>query len=519
MAAALVVVALTACGSGNSGSAVTATSAGGATSSTPANNAATSSTAATTVPRPASMNDWDALWAKQRDAVVQRIKDNKWGPSADGKTLTGPDGFSLDLSKCPSGWSDTEGVSDTKIKIGHTMGLSGIYANPTTAAGIGTMVDYYGSKGAYKDSTGKSRTVDYLTKDDAADPARTPALTDELLDSEKIFAHVTSASANTFKVYDKLNQRCVPNPVILSGHPAWGDPVSHPWTTGYQLAYSTESIMWGAFIDQHLGEFPADRKVVVATLALDNDYGKVATDALKAYLAGSANASRFDVVGEKVALAAPTITDPMTTLAAKKPDFFFVMVGGAQCPTTINEAAQNGMHQTTKYLFLPNICLPVGPTTKGAVGGDGMAADGWWVVNGSGIDIKDKSLRSDAFVAFARDQIKARGLDPDGTGDYNTGLGGGWLIAQLLQIAGTLPGGLTRSNFILASRTIDMTDPMLLEGMKLNASGNKDPYLFESAIFQKWSAADQVWHNQGKPVDVSGVSKPCAWNPTAQVCK
>jgi branched-chain amino acid transport system substrate-binding protein len=464
------------------------------------------------------MTDWEALWAKQRAAIVQRIKDNKWGKSADGKTLTGPEGFSIDLSKCPAGWSDTEGVSDTKIKIGHTLGLSGIYANNSTAQGLAVMLDYNGSKGNFKDVAGKTRTVDYLPKDDNTDPARTPAITDELIDSEKIFADITSASANTFKVYDKLNQRCIPHSVILSGHPAWGDPVNHPWTTGYQVSYVTESIMWGAFIDQHLSEFPSG-KVTIATLALNNDYGKVATDALKAYLTQSANASRYDLVGEKVELAAPVITDPMTTLASKHPQFLFVMVGGGQCAATINAAAQNGMHESVKYLFLPNICLPVGPVTKNAVGGDGTASDGWWVVNGGGIDIKDRSMQSDAFVAFVRDQLKSHSYDPDGTGDFGTGVGDGWLIAQLLQIAGQLPGGISRSNFILAERTMDMTSPMLLDGMLLNTNGNKDAYLFESAIFQKWSSSEQVWKNQGAPIDLSGKSKPCAWDATSAVCK
>jgi branched-chain amino acid transport system substrate-binding protein len=505
-----------ACGGDDSDSAATTTTAGATTTASTA-GAGGSTTTAPPAARPTSMGDWEALWAKQRAAVVARIKDNGWGTSADGKTLTGPDGFTIDLGKCPAGWSATEGLSDTKVKIGHTMGLSGIYANPTTRAGIATMLDWSSTQGAFKDSTGKTRTVDYITKDDATDPARTPPLVDELIDSDKIFADITSASANTFKVYDKLNQRCIPHSVILSGHPAWGDPLNHPWTTGYQVAYNTESDMWGKFVDDHLSEFGGG-KVTIATLALNNDYGKVATDSLKAYLDASPNADRYDLVGEKIELAAPVVTDPMTTLASKDPDFLFVMVGGGQCAAVMNEAAQNGMKESVKYKFLPNICLPVGPAAKAVVGGDGAQSDGWWVVNGSGVDTKDKAMQSDAFVAFAREQLKAHGSDPDGQGDYNTGLGGGWLISQALQIAGQLPGGLSRSNFLLAERAMDMTSPMLLPGMKLNMSGNKDPYLFEGAIFQKWSSANQVWQNQGDPIDLSGKSKPCAWNQATQVC-
>ena len=40
--------------------------------------------------------------------------------------------------------------------------------------------------------------------------------------------------------------------MVHSGHPAWGDPVNHPWTVGYILAYNTEAILWGSYIEQNL---------------------------------------------------------------------------------------------------------------------------------------------------------------------------------------------------------------------------------------------------------------------------
>jgi hypothetical protein len=178
--------------------------------------------------------------------------------------------------------------------------------------------DYYGQKGSFKDSNGKTRTINLIVKDDGYDSARTIPLVDELIDSEKVFAQITLGSANAFKVYDKLNARCIPHPLVMSGHPAWGDPVHHPWTTGLQLAYNTESVMWGAFIDQHIGEF-SPGKAKIAALYLNNDYGKVAA------------------------------------------------------------AEQNGMHQSAKYLFMPNLCVASSLVGKEAVGGDAppRTAGGW----------------------------------------------------------------------------------------------------------------------------------------------
>ena len=89
----------------------------------------------------------------------------------------------------------------------------------------------------------------------------------------------TLGTPNTLKMYDKLNQRCIPNPFAITGHPAWGDPVNHPWTTGAALAYSTEAILWGSFIEQRLDEFPDGVKV--GALVMNNDFGKIYDAALQ----------------------------------------------------------------------------------------------------------------------------------------------------------------------------------------------------------------------------------------------
>src|SRR4051812_19558316 len=170
MAAGLVSLALVgaACGgddSDDAASGTTTSAASGSTSST-AGGGATATTAAQA--QPTSLNDWEALWTKQRDAAIKRIKDNGWGKSADGKTLTGPGGWTVDLTKCPAGWSDAEGVSDTNIKIGASIAMSGTYAD---YANLGRAIDflfgYYNDQGLFKDTTKNvTRKVTYTMKDD-----------------------------------------------------------------------------------------------------------------------------------------------------------------------------------------------------------------------------------------------------------------------------------------------------------------------------------------------------------------
>ncbi|MEA3214571.1 MAG: branched-chain amino acid transport system substrate-binding protein [Acidimicrobiia bacterium] len=522
MLAAAVLVATLGAACGSSGSkqstASTTTAAGGAVT-TATTAGATSSTAATALPT--TMDDWEGLWAKERDVIVKRIKDNNWGKSADGKKLTGPSGFTVDLSKCPAGWSDTEGLTDTSIKIGQAIAQSGTLADYGNIGRTMTVLfDYYSKKGIFKDANGKTRTVDYTAKDDGYDPARTIPLVDELIDSSKVFAVWTLGSPSTMKTYDKLNQRCIPQPEAMTGHAAWGDPVNHPWTTGAPApSYSTEAVLWGAFIEQHLSEFLAG-KFTVASLVMNNDFGKLYDQAFKAFLAQSTLLKdRVNYVTETIEPTAATITDPMTTLAAKNPTVFIAMVAGTPCTQAVTEAAQNGMHEKVKYLFQPETCSGSSFVSKEKVGGDGSASNGWWLLNPGAKDFKDPTQVNDAYVKWGRQLLQGAGLNPDASSNFGAGFGYGWPMVQFLIMAGQLPGGLTRTNLILVQRAVDMTDPYNLPGLRLHMDGNKDSYFVEGGVFQKFDSVKQSWVSQGNVIDLDGKSSNCAWDQSAGICR
>ena len=204
----------------------------------------------------------------------------------------------------------------------------------------------------------------------------------------------TLGLAHTLKTYDKINQRCVPQPMAITGHPAWGDPVNHPWTTGApSLSYSTEAILWGAFLEQHLSEFPADQKIKVAALVINNDFGKLYDASFKAYLAQSPELKdRIDYVTETIEASAPDGHRPDDHAGGEEPDVFITMIAGTQCTQAITEAAQNGMKEKVKYLFLPSTCAGTTFVSKDKVGGDGSAANGWWIVNAGIKDLNDRAL-------------------------------------------------------------------------------------------------------------------------------
>ena len=90
--------------------------------------------------------------------------------------------------------------------------------------------------------------IDLLIKDDAYVATQTQELVAELLQSVDPFYIFTLGSPNTFAVQGTMNENCVPQPMSQTGHQAWGDPDNNPWTTGLQLSYATESLLWGSWI-------------------------------------------------------------------------------------------------------------------------------------------------------------------------------------------------------------------------------------------------------------------------------
>jgi branched-chain amino acid transport system substrate-binding protein len=450
-------------------------------------------------PAAGSIEELEAQWAEARQAVVDKIKAEGWGVD-ENNVLIGPEGFEIDLNNCPSDWSDTAGLDQGTIRIGHTTAQSGnLAAYGNIAAGMETYFDYvndtFGGVGGMP--------IELIVKDDEYVATKTIELVDELLQSEDPFYVTTLGSPNTLAVYDTLNQKCIPHPFVMTGHPAWGDPVNHPWTTGMQMSYSTEAVLWGNWIKENLAD---DLPVKVAGLVMDNDFGLAYEDGFQKW--ADANP---DVVSEFVAVphdpAAPTVTNEMTTVAASNPDVFISMTAGNPCLLAVQEAGNSGLTETAKALFAPSVCKDANAYMIPA----GDVADGWYIVGGGGKTTTDPQYAEDPFVKWANETMEAAGLDTT-VGLYGTGFASyGWPHVEALRIAAELDGGLTRSNLILALRAIDLPNPMLLEGITFAVNGDKDAYFVEGSEFSQYDAANESWVQLGAAVDLNGSSPNCPW--------
>jgi branched-chain amino acid transport system substrate-binding protein len=320
-------------------------------------------------------------------------------------------------------------------------------------------------------------------------------------------------------VYDKINQSCVPHPLSTSGSPAWGDPVNHPWTTGSLISYGTEAVIWGAYIDKNIAELTkADGKVRIASLVAASDFGAAYEGSFKAVLAASPNKDKIEWYTERLDINSPTIIDAMTNLGAKKPNVFITMTGAGHCPQIINYVAQNNLDASLKVKFMSSVCKSSAYVGKDKVGGDGSQSNGWLIVGGGQKDIVAGAAAGDGFSTWAVKFLSDNGLDAKLSSNLGNGFYHAWVMSQSLAVAGQLPGGLTRSNFITALRAFDGTSPVHLTGIKINMNGNKDAYLLEGSDLSKYDAAKQTWVVQGEIIELSGKTANCAWDQAKNAC-
>lgn len=451
--------------------------------------------------KPTSIEEWEALWAEERAAIVERIESEGMGIN-DANVLVGPSGFEIDLNECPADWSETEGIEDS-IKIGYTTPLSGnaaAYGN--LAGGMETYFDYVNANGGIG-----GKPIELIVKDDAYVAAQTIELVDELLQADNPFMITTLGSPNTLATWDTLNANCVPQPFVQAGHPAWGDPENHPWTWGLQMSYSTETVFWGEWMKANM----ADKlPVKVAALVADNDFGKAYEQTFQRWVDNNP-----DVVSEFIHVAhdfaAATVTNEMTTISASDPDVFIAMTGGNACLLAIQEAGNNGLTESADELFMPSVCKD--PNAFLVPAGD--TGDGWLIVGGGVKTTTDPQYIDEPWIAFANETMSEAGIDTS-VGLYGTGfIQFAWPYVQAMLIASELEGGLTRTNFVLASRTLDMTHPITLDGIKFAMNGNDDPYYIEGTDFARYDAAGETWVPEGGIVDLDGQSGACPWSDEA----
>lgn len=391
------------------------------------------------------------------------------GAPADPLTAIG-----IDTKKCPSGYSPTKGIVNNEILIGQSVPQTG------TFAGFGLLAQ---SMKAYFDYANaelngvNGKKLKLIVKDDAYEPDRTGKNVDEMLDKDGVFAFSgILGTPNNLTVWDKLNDQCIPHLFPSTGAPDWGDVAQHPWTvSGAVVPYNLEARIW---VDHIREKFP--NGATVAMLQTDNEFGKAYDFWFKKYIAGT---NIRVVASEKHDPAAPNITNQMTTLINSKAD---VAIGGTTttfCTQFLKAIGDNGTWKPLK--LVSGTCrssLFIAPAGPGA-------ADALFLTAGK--DLSDPALAADTNLTKLRETMVKYGLAQAtlGVSLIPTGWLYGELLRDVLVRADGKPGGLNRTNVMLAARETDFKSAsgLIHDGVQLKLAGRNDAYLIESARFDKWT--------------------------------
>jgi len=434
------------------------------------------------------------------DDQVSLITGNGWGVD-DNNVLVGPSGYTVDLASCPDDWSDTGGITDDEIRLGQSIAQSGTVAvYGTWTDGMRNYFDYINETEGGVDG----KALSLIDKDDAYDAVRAVSNVDQLLETENIFA-ITSQLGTPMNLatYDTINEACVPHLFPGSGHPAWADPEFHPWTvsSAVWLGYNTEGTLWGEYIDTQF-----DEPVTVAALVLNNDAGVAWEQGFKDY----AEANPDVIAGyesERYEADAPTITNEMTTLGATGAEAFILMGGSIYCPQAMDAIAEAAWDPPVK--IVPTVCSGIQSFFVPA----GQNGNGWALLN-NGKDLTDARWDGDEFVELARENLTSGGIDIT-TGLYGQAYENAWPIVEALKVAAELPGGLTRTNFMLSLRSMNREHPMKLPGISFALDGNADGYTIEGGQFVKYSVEQDQEAGTFAPVgdifDVNGTTPNCTF--------
>jgi ABC-type branched-subunit amino acid transport system substrate-binding protein len=208
------------------------------------------------------------------------------------------------------GSADTPGISDTSVKIGISLPLSGGVSDAGQAqlGGAKAFYEATNAAGGVKMSDGKTRKIELVAYDDGYEPGRSVQNFRKLIDQDRVLACVGAlGTAQNAAVMPVATQQGVPQVYIASGASLFSaDPKKNRWTIGWQPTYETEGEAL-AKATVALG-----RPVTVAVIRQNDDLGNAFINGFTKGIQGS----RVTIATEQTYEPTDTTVDSQVTNAA-----------------------------------------------------------------------------------------------------------------------------------------------------------------------------------------------------------
>jgi branched-chain amino acid transport system substrate-binding protein len=381
------------------------------------------------------------------------------------------------------------GITADSITIGGTYPLTGFASSyRTIPAAEKAYFDYVNDRGGVN-----GRKINFIIRDDAYNPAQTVPLTQQLVESDKVFATVGSlGTAPGLATWDYLNKNKVPQLFLATGDSYWGfcayrkcGGKTYPYTIGWLPDYPGESKQYGKYI---VANMPNAK---VGVLYQNDAFGKN-------YFAGlrvGMGAKKSQIVDAQSYDATQTnLTQQILALKSKGADTLVIFALPGQAITAMVTATKVGW---TPQTFLGNVAANRIFLLAAAAGGanvDGVISTSYLksaTVNKSDAGIAQIGQILDKYAPSLRASFDR--------GDSNVvyGVSIAWTFVQALQKAGKNP---TRASLMNAIHNMELKSPFTYPGIVIKtSSAKKDNFPIEQEIMLKWQGGGTGdWQPFGK---------------------
>ena len=240
------------------------------------------------------------------------------------------------------------GANDTEIRLGQTMPYSG---HLSALGNFGRVQLAYFQMLNDTEGGVSGRRVNLLSRDDGYSPPKTVEAVRELVERDEVLGiiHPVGTASNK-AIHRYMNQKKVPQLLVLSGAQQWNDPKANPWTMMGMIAYHTE----GAIYAKHFKATVPQGKMTV--LMQNDDFGK---DYLGGLLSGLGSKQDDLVLKVTYETSDPTIDSQIIAMQRTRAEGVFLGGTGKFVSLALKKIHELG--------WRPQIYLPIGSASVGGI--------------------------------------------------------------------------------------------------------------------------------------------------------
>ena len=240
------------------------------------------------------------------------------------------------------------GASDTEIRLGQTMPYSG---HLSALGNFGRVQLAYFQMLNDTEGGVSGRRVNLLSRDDGYSPPKTVEAVRELVERDEVLGiiHPVGTASNK-AIHRYMNQKKVPQLLVLSGAQQWNDPKANPWTMMGMIAYHTE----GAIYAKHFKATMPQGKMTV--LMQNDDFGK---DYLGGLISGLGSKQDDLVLKVTYETSDPTIDSQIIAMQRTRAEGVFLGGTGKFVSLALKKIHELG--------WRPQIYLPIGSASVGGI--------------------------------------------------------------------------------------------------------------------------------------------------------